>query len=148
MVRMSAPTRGAYKDLQESVCPKGGGEEQEENTDASALLRTIQELKLPFRKAATQARITADEFDMFHDMVRMFAWSWNKTELEDCSDAERSRVELAMENFAKKCFDPTTGAYILIQEEDTIVVQKSMVKGQDGFFREKNEHLSKNIKSF
>ena len=108
VVRMSAPTRGAYKDLQETVCAVKPGQ-----STGESLLRAIKELRLPFIKTETQATITATagEFDMFLNTIRMFGWSWNKTVLAGYNNMERSRVERGMENFAKKCFDPTTGNY-------------------------------------
>ena len=63
-----------------------------------------------------------DEFEMFHTMIRMFSLEGH---LEDCSTAaERARVEKEIEEFAKKCFDPTSKTYIFSQEEDNIVIQK------------------------
>ena len=119
VLTMSAP-RGPWEELQASVRSKHDAPGE---NDSGALLKCIQDMKLPNKTTGTTADITAtkDEFEMFYAVVRMF--SWNQSQLEDCDTAERARVEIAIEEFAKKCFKPATDTYVLSQEEDNIVIQ-------------------------
>ena len=120
VLTLSAP-RGPWEEFQASVRSKPEGK------DSGALIKCVQNMKLPSKTIGTSINYTAghDEFEMFHTMIRMFSLDGH---LEDYSTAaERARVEKAIEEFAKKCFNPSTKTYIFSAEEDNIVIQKPTV---------------------
>ena len=59
---------------------------------------------------------------MFHKMVRLFSFVTAK--FDAIEPAKCRQVEVMIDDYAEKCFNPVSRQYVLTQEEDYIVVQK------------------------
>ena len=89
------------------------------------LMDALNQAGLSFQTFPAKVYITAsvDESDKFLDMIRLFT-STNSTSCQERGQTEWGRVESMIDEYVKKCYDPIKRQYVLVQEEDYIVVTK------------------------
>lgn len=97
---------------------------EEVDNFGKSLLQSVVELKLPCQSHPAVVTITAqeEEFQMFHNMVRLFSFVTAK--FEHIEPSRCRQVEIEINEYARNCFDPVSRKYVLTQEEDYICIQK------------------------
>ena len=118
VLAISAP-RGEWNEHHDRV------ESKKEKKDSKMLIDALNQADLSFKTFPAKVYITArvDELEKFLDMIRLF--TANSTSCQERGQTEWERVESMIDEYVKKCYDPIKQQYVMVAEEDNIVVTKS-----------------------
>ena len=135
VLAITAP-RGDWYNHQERV------ESTKEKKNSAMLMDALNQAGLTYHTFPAKVYTTAsvDELDKFLDMIRIF--TSNSTNCKDRGPTEWEKVETLIDEYVKQCYDPIKHQYVLVQEEDYIVVTKHV---KPGFTNYQQQDLAKSI---